>query len=76
MDFDNVFLPFMSSNLYISPYEEETLFMVAMTRSKENLFITYSNDLYYLVKRFESNCQNISFNENSQNNEDSFDFDF
>jgi superfamily I DNA/RNA helicase len=76
MDFDNVFLPFMSSDLYISPYEEETLFMVAMTRSKENLFITYSNDLYHLAKRFESNCQKISFNENSQNNEDSFDFDF
>jgi superfamily I DNA/RNA helicase len=37
LDFDNVFLPFLNNSLFISPYNEETLFMVAITRSKKNL---------------------------------------
>jgi superfamily I DNA/RNA helicase len=75
MDFENVFLPFMSSDLYITSYQEETLFMVALTRSKTNLYISYSGQLHQLVKRFESSCQKVSFTEDNNKN-DSFNFDF
>lgn len=34
LDFDNVFLPFLSWDLYIDKYKPDTLLMVAMTRCK------------------------------------------
>ncbi len=76
MDFDNVFLPFMSSTTYIRPQNQKTLFMVAMTRSKRNLFITYSDYLHPLVESFESTCQRISLDNNKNNEIDDLDFDF
>jgi superfamily I DNA/RNA helicase len=66
MDFENVFLPFLSSNLFISYRDEETLLMVAMTRSNKNLYITYSGILHHLVKRFEATCQPVSYKEESE----------
>ena len=59
MDFENVFLPYLSKETYI---KDETLFMVAITRSKMNLYITYTGDLHTFVKRFESTCQRIDLN--------------
>lgn len=76
MDFDNVFLPFMSSTTYIRPENQKTLFMVAMTRSKMNLYITYSDYLHPLVENFESTCQRISLDNNSNTEQDDLDFDF
>mgnify|MGYP000311811120 CR=1 FL=1 len=75
MDFDNVFLPFLSDDLYI-PGDEKTLFMVAMTRSRTNLFITYSGYLHHLVEKFESSCQKISINQVNNTTQESLDFDF
>lgn len=72
MDFENVFLPYLSDDVHVS----ETLLMVAITRSKMNLFITYSGALYYLVKRFESDCQKIDLSSISKNIEEELDFDF
>jgi hypothetical protein len=60
LDFDNVFLPFLNNNLYISPNNEETLFMVAMTRSKKNLYLTYFGYTHNLVDKFKSDCTEIS----------------
>lgn len=77
MDFENVFLPFLSEETQISKYNEETLFMVALTRSKMNLYITYSSYLHHLVERFESTCQRIELNavkNNISNVIDDFDF--
>lgn len=76
MDFDNVFLPFMSGDLYI---KNSTLFMVAMTRSKKNLFITYSGYLHEYVEPFKNNClrqpaNNSRGNIKSDNIEDFLDF--
>lgn len=76
MDFDNVFLPFLSDDIEISKGDEETLFMVAITRSKMNLFITYSGFLHHLVSKFESSCQRIELNSTSQQNNADIDFDF
>ena len=61
LDFDNVFIPYANNSMFISPDETlaKTLFMVAMTRARENLYITfygYPND--YLDK-FKSNCSHI-----------------
>lgn len=75
MDFDNVFLPFLSDDTIISKGDEETLFMVAITRSKMNLFITYSGFLHHLVAKFETTCQKIDLNNTNQNNTD-INFDF
>lgn len=60
LDFDNVFLPFLNNSLYISPYNEETLFMVAMTRSKKNLYLTYFGYTHDLVDKFKGECTEIS----------------
>ncbi|MBE7688368.1 hypothetical protein F6A46_08990 [Tenacibaculum finnmarkense genomovar ulcerans] len=74
MDFDNVFLPFLSEGLYISRDDEKTLFMVALTRSKKNLYLTYSGYLHHLVETFETTCQRIDLN--ASNNNADIDFDF
>jgi hypothetical protein len=76
MDFDNVFLPFLSDDLDISRNNEETLFMVALTRSKMNLFLTYSGYLHHLVKKFESTCQPISLNSSTNEKAADINFDF
>jgi superfamily I DNA/RNA helicase len=76
MDFDNVFLPFLSDDTNISRGDEETLFMVAITRSKMNLFITYSGFLHHLVSKFETSCQKIELTPTSQKNNSDIDFDF
>jgi len=68
LDFDHVFLPFLSTDLYISPSKEETLFMVAMTRSRTNLFITYSGVLNYLVEKFRNNTSITEIDINSEIN--------
>jgi len=74
MDFENVFLPYLSDYTYI---KDETLLMVAMTRSKGNLYITYSGYLNHLVERFESTCQRIDLHQVQHENssvDDDFDF--
>jgi len=76
MDFDNVFLPFLSDDISISRRDEETLFMVAITRSKMNLFITYSGYLHHLVEKFESTCQRIDLSSSNNNANADIDFDF
>lgn len=62
LDFDNVFLPFMDSSLYIVPDENlsKTLFMVAMTRSRNNLYLTYSGYKHRYLDSFASQCNDIN----------------
>ena len=80
LDFDNVFLPFLNNKLYISPYKEETLFMVAITRSKKNLYLTYNGYTHHLVDKFKSQCNEISIsdilNQRTNNNPSTNNFDF
>ena len=71
LDFDNVFLPFLSDDLNI---QDETVFMVGMTRSKNNLYLTYSSTLHPFVTKFENECTKIEIDD--INNDDDFDFDF
>jgi len=73
LDFDNVFLPFLSKDTFNS-YFTETLFMVGMTRSKNNLYLTYSNSLLNHVESFKQSCQEFDIDNNASNTSDDFDF--
>lgn len=72
LDFDNVFLPELDSTLFISKNEtlSKTLFMVAMTRSRNNLYLLYSGyNSHAYVRNFSGDCSNISIHDylSSQN---------
>lgn len=80
LDFDNVFLAFQSrgfSNLYFpNDYDDKakkTLFMVGMTRSKKNLYLTHTGYLPDYVETFEHLCTKV---EDTRESDDEFDFDF
>lgn len=83
LDFDAVMLPFCNPNSMPS-FVTPTLFMVAMTRSRKDLFISYSSDSpCSYVHNFSSACLYKDWTnegvgnlfENDNNNEDE-DFDF
>lgn len=63
LDFDNVFLPFLNAHFYLHPSNAETLFMVAMTRSKKNLYLTYFGYTHDLVDKFKGECTEISISD-------------
>jgi superfamily I DNA/RNA helicase len=62
LDFDNVFLPFLNTHFSIHS-NSETLFMVAMTRSRKNLYLTYFGYTHDLVDKFKSECTEISISD-------------
>ncbi len=63
LDFDNVFLPFQNAHFYLHPNNAETLFMVAMTRSRKNLYLTYYGYTHDLIDKFKSECTEISISD-------------
>ena len=59
LDFDNVFIPFASEGIPIFGSDEELsrrLFMVAMTRTRSNLCITYTGTPYEELNSFQYLC--------------------
>jgi len=60
LDFDNVFLPFQNTHFYLHSTKAETLFIVAMTRSRKNLYLTYFGHTHSLIDKFKSECTQIS----------------
>lgn len=73
LDFDNVFLPFLSKDTF-NNYFTKTLFMVGMTRSKNNLYLTYSNSLHNYVESFKQNCQEFDIDNDAGSSSPDFDF--
>lgn len=63
LDFDNVFLPYLNSSFYLHPSNANTLFMVAMTRSRKNLYLTYFGYTHDLVDKFKGECTEISISD-------------
>ena len=62
LDFDNVFIPSLNDALEIHHKEllSKRLFMVAITRSRNNLYLTYSIRQYHpFVRSFAANCNSI-----------------
>jgi hypothetical protein len=68
LDFDNVFIPFASEGIPIFGSDEELsrrLFMVAMTRTRSNLCITYTGTPYEELNSFQYLCTMVEI-ENSE----------
>ena len=65
LDFDNVFLPGLSQSLYINSKEKlsRTLFMVAMTRSRNNLYLTHSGSKSAYLSNFAGDCSKINIHD-------------
>jgi superfamily I DNA/RNA helicase len=82
LDFDNVFLPFLNSNFNLHPNKASTIFMVAMTRSRKNLYLTYFGHTHSIVDKFKNDCTKVSITEilnpstTGNNNKFQPDFDF
>jgi superfamily I DNA/RNA helicase len=79
LDFDNVFLPYLNNSFYLHPSNANTLFMVAMTRSRKNLYLTYFGYTHDLVDKFKGECTEISISDilnqrTSTRSSDNFDF--
>ncbi len=62
LDFDNVFLPGLSNSLFINRNEtlSKTLFMVAMTRSRNNLYLVYNGYRHAYLSNFSADCHHIN----------------
>ncbi len=68
LDFENVFIPFANASMFIS-YDDslaKTLFMVAMTRTRKNLYITYNGYPSDYLEAFKSNCSHIDISSTTQ----------
>ena len=65
LDFDNVFLPGLSQSLYINSSEKlsRTLFMVAMTRSRNNLYLTHCGSESAYLSNFADDCSKINIHD-------------
>lgn len=73
LDFDNVFLPFLSRGLNL---RSKTILMVGMTRSKKDLYLTYSGIIHEYVSSFENKCTKIDIDNITSSNIDDLVFDF
>ena len=73
LDFDNVFLPFLTNKIYI---RDKTLFAVGLTRSKNNLYLSYSGTLHPFLKDLEDECTKIDIANLTVKDNDVLDFDF
>lgn len=68
LDFENVFIPYANASMYICPNDSlaKTLFMVAMTRTRKNLYITYNGYPSDYLDSFKSNCSHIDITSSVQ----------
>lgn len=71
LDFDNVFLPFLSIH---SRIRDKRVLMVGMTRSKKDLNLTYSGRKHRYMEIIKDKCTTLNIEELKNNIEDTFDF--
>lgn len=71
LDFDNVFLPFLSVH---SDIRNKTLLMVGMTRSKKDLCLTYSGRKHEYIEAIQDKCIKLNIENSKKNIEDEFEF--
>ena len=66
LDFDYVFIPGLNRGMFISYNENlsKTLFMVAMTRSRNNLYLSYCGTKHEYLNKFSSDCSHIDIDSN------------
>lgn len=78
LDFQAVFLPFLSDSLEIwrgDQSRERTLFFVALTRSRQNLFLTYSGYPHSLLEEIPEELLSSDGSDFNFNPDDDFDED-
>lgn len=70
LDFDSVFIPGLNKDLFITPGESlsKRVFMVAMTRSRSELYLTYSGTRSSYLEDFLSDCNKININDTLDSN--------
>ena len=68
-EFDNVFLPYVNSGLYISTNDDisKNVFVLAMTRARHRLYITYSGSLHPYIVLIIDRCRRIRINNETEN---------
>lgn len=75
LDFDNVFLPNQDSRLNLKSERADAVYMVAITRSKKNLYLSYQErSPHSYVQRFMSDCTKIDVSKANQPSGIDFDF--
>ena len=65
LDFDNVFMPGLNQSLYINSSEllSRTLFMVAMTRCRNNLYLSHCGTRSAYLSNFAGECSKINIHD-------------
>lgn len=63
LDFKNVYLPYLSKQLFIPGDDPETLFLVALTRSRKNLIITHTGLKHRFLERISNECTHFDIQE-------------
>lgn len=64
LDFDYVYLPMVNNNMYIHS-NENSLLLVALSRSKSGLFISYTDVLYSGLNKFLTDVNVVKIEENN-----------
>lgn len=69
-EFDYVYLPYVSSDLFICSNSEidKNVFILAMTRATHNLCITYSGTMHPYLELIKDRCLRIEINNEKENN--------
>lgn len=69
LDFDYVYLPMVNSNMYIHSNIDQLL-LVALSRSKSGLMITYTGTMYFHLGRFLTGIETKIIPESNENFDD------
>lgn len=73
LDFDNSFLPFFDNTFYLQPDKLKPILIVAMTRCKKQLSISYTGFPHPILSKFSDDCVKIDISQSKQNNTTQFD---
>lgn len=60
LDYNNVYLPFLHQGRYIGNFEPETLFYVALTRSRGVMCMSYTGTPHPYLTRISAHCKSIA----------------
>jgi superfamily I DNA/RNA helicase len=62
LDYNNVYIPFLTAGTYIDSFAPDTLFYVAFTRSRAVLCLSYTGIPHQYLKQIEAHCVSIEAN--------------
>lgn len=62
LDYNNVYLPFLTAGTFIDSFAPDTLFYVAFTRSRAVLCLSYTGTPHQYLRQLEAHCASIEAN--------------